>query len=57
MKFCHSNNFNVKYSTVLVKMGLSRDTNKLSSISKSILLESLDKMVKSGKLQSPSALN
>ena len=49
IKFCHSNNSKGKYLTVLFKMGLSRAINKLSLISKLILLESLDKMVKSLK--------
>ena len=49
IKFCHSNNSNGKDLTVLFKMGLSRDISKLSLISKLILLESLDKMVKSSK--------
>ena len=41
--------YNEKDLTVLLKMGLSRDINKLSLIRKLILLESLDKMVKSLK--------
>ena len=49
MKFCHSNNSNGKDVTVLFKMGLSRDISKLSLISKLILLESLDKILKSSK--------
>ena len=49
IKFCHSNNSSGKDLTVLFKMGLSRDISKLSLISKLILLESLDKMVKSSK--------
>ena len=49
IKFCHSNNSNGKDLTVLFKMGLSRDISKLSLRSKLILLESLDKMVKSTK--------
>ena len=40
---------NGKDLTVLFKMSLSRDISKLSLISKLILLESLDKMVKSSK--------
>ena len=47
IKFCHSNNSNGKDLTVLMR--LSRDIRKLSLISKLILLESLDKMVKSSK--------
>ena len=35
IKFCHSNNSNGKDLTVLFKMGLWRDINKLSLISKS----------------------
>ena len=49
IKFCHSNNSNGKDLTVLLKMGLSRDTSKLCLTSKLILLESLDQMVKSSK--------
>ena len=49
IKFCHSNNSSGKDLTVLIKMGLSRDIGKLSLISKLILLESLDKMVKPSK--------
>ena len=49
IKFCHSNNSSGKDLTVLFKMGLSRDISKLSLISKLILLESLDKMVKPSK--------
>ena len=49
IKFSHSNNSNGKDLTVLFKMGLSPDISKLSLISKFILLESLDKMVKSSK--------
>ena len=49
MKFCHSNNSKGKDLTVLFKMGLSRAINKLSLISKLMLLESLDKIVKSLK--------
>ena len=49
IKFCQSNNSNGKDLTVLFKMGLSRDINKLSFISKLILLGSLDKMVKTLK--------
>ena len=49
IKFFHSNNSNGKDLTVLFKMGLSRDISKLSLISKLILLESFDKMVKSSK--------
>ena len=41
--------YNGKDLTVLLKMGLSRDINKLSLIRKLVLLESLDKMVKSLK--------
>ena len=50
IKFCHSNNSNGKDLTVLFKMGLSRDISKLSLIRKLMLLESLDKMVKSLKI-------
>ena len=50
IKFCHSNNSNGKDLTVLFKMGLSWDISRLSLISKLILLESLDKMVKSSKV-------
>ena len=49
IKFRHSNNSNGKDLTVSFKMDLSRDVNKLSLISKLILLESLEKMVKSLK--------
>ena len=49
MKFCHSNNSNEKDLTVLFKMGLSGDISKLSLISKLILLDSLDKIMKSSK--------
>ena len=49
IKFCHSNDFNGNDLTVLFKMCLSRDFSKLSLTSKLILLESLDKMVKSSK--------
>ena len=49
IKFCHSNNSNGKDLTVLFKIGLSQDISKFSLISKLILLESLDKMVKSSK--------
>ena len=49
IKFRHSNNSSGKDLTVLFKMGLSRDISKLSLISKLILLESLDKMVKPSK--------
>ena len=49
IKFCHSNNSSGKDLTVLFKMGLSRDISKLSLISKLILLESLDQMVKLSK--------
>ena len=49
IKFCHSNDSSGKDLTVLFKMGLSRDISKLSLISKLILLESLDKMVKPSK--------
>ena len=38
-------------------MGLSRDINKLSLISRLILLESLDKMVKSLKFMLQSQVN
>ena len=51
IKFCHSNNSSGKDLTVLFKMGLSRDISKLSLISKLILLESLDKMVKPSKFK------
>ena len=49
IKFCHSNNSNGKDLTVLFKIGLSQDISKFSLISKLLLLESLDKMVKSSK--------
>ena len=49
IKFCHSSNSNGKDLTVLFKVGLSQDISKFSLISKLILLESLDKMVKSSK--------
>ena len=49
IKFCHSNNSNGKDLTVLFKVGLSQDISKFSLISKLILLESLDKMVKSSR--------
>ena len=49
IKFCHSNNSNGKDLTVLFKIGLSQDISKFSLISKLMLLESLDKMVKSSK--------
>ena len=50
IKFCHSNNLNGKDLTVLFKMGVSWDISRLSLISKLILLESLDEMVKSSKV-------
>ena len=49
IKFCHSNNSNGKDLTVLFKVGLSWDISKLSLISKLILLQSLDKTVRSSK--------
>ena len=45
----HIQTANGKDLTVLFKMGLSRDINKPSLISKLILLERLDKIVKSLK--------
>ena len=47
--FCHLDNSNGKGFIVLFKMGLSRDSSKLSLISKLILFESLHKMVRLSK--------